>query len=570
MDEEGTMVGVVIRNYLLTRLLGRGMGGVVYLGKHTQTNQEFAVKFLSGEFIVKKELIDRFMNEASACAALQHENIIRVYEAGQENGEYFMVMEYVKGVDLSHFLKVQEKVKEAQLLPWLKQTSRALGYAHSKGIIHRDLKPENIMLTQEGVVKITDLGLSKNLEGPISFSMTISGTTIGTPYYISPEQVRDSKHVDLRTDIYSLGATFYHLATGDPPFHGSSATEVMSKHMNEQLVNPQRKNIALSDGFSDLIMKMMEKEPSQRFRSMEEAVQAIERLEKGEPVLPQKVKLKQTEIPDSKVEENLPKKGPFFWPLHHRWSVVVILGILLCALLWTFTLKPTEQTQAIIQKPAISEVQTTPLHTIEKPSFKDKPSTLPSTAQPSRAAEQEIDVLERGNSSLQRSGEDIFSLGGPLNWVDIFDVLAIFFGIFVARQMGCLWGFVRAAAFWGMALAVCYWFGDFAGWLQKQLAIPKNISLPFAFILLSAIGIFFVWALTNHLHGYEKETWVAKLNRTIAILPGIILGVAFATWFLALLAVAAPASFPVGGSWLGSRVIKSFPAVEQASNSVLK
>ena len=175
------MIGVVVRGYLISRLLGRGVGGIVYLGRHTQTSQEVAIKFLSGEFGTKKDSVDRFTNEAAACAALQHENIVRVYEAGQENGMYFMVMEYVDGTDMGHFLKVQEKVSETKLLPWLKQAARALSYAHSKGIIHRDLKPENIMLTQEGVVKVTDLGLSKNLEGGANFSMTISGTTIGTP-----------------------------------------------------------------------------------------------------------------------------------------------------------------------------------------------------------------------------------------------------------------------------------------------------------------------------------------------------------------------------------------------------
>jgi len=580
-EEKDPLVGMQFREYVLARLLGQGAMGSVYLGRNQQTSRQVAIKFLSGEYASKNEFVNRFMNEGAACALLDHENIIRVFEAGQEDGTHFMVMEYVDGVDLAHFLKVQDKVKEAQALPWIKQTARALSYAHSQGIVHRDLKPENIMLTKDGKIKVADLGLSKNLEANESFSMTMSGTVIGTPYYISPEQARDAKRVDARTDIYSLGATFYHLVTGSVPFQGNSAAEVMAKHMDEQLTDPRRKNAALGDGFGDLITQMMQKDPARRFQSMDELIQAIERLEKGQPVIFQKVKLRKMEAPDSHTTEKP----------HWKSLVVAVGGAVLLALLVVLALTPKQKLPqketTTTQKPGASRPETASTPSSPTPPVgEEKPAPAPQQQPtPEKVATAQPTVppvpLEAptANQSPGQAEEDTIQLAGStdspsiqtvpisINWVDCFGVVAFLVGIPIARQIGWFWGSIRAVAIWVAVIMVCRWFAEFGIWIHFRFALPDRMATNTAFLILSAVLMMPAWVLTHRLLGHQKETWQRKMDRAIAIVPGMILGVAFATWFMSLVAVLAPASFPVEGSWMGNRVFHSFPVVEQMSKA---
>ncbi len=573
-EEKDPLVGMQFREYVLAKLLGQGAMGSVYLGHNQQTSRQVAIKFLSAEYASKNEFVNRFMNEGAACALLDHENIIRVFESGQEDGTHFMVMEYVDGVNLAHFLRVQDKVKEAQILPWIKQTAHALSYAHSRRIVHRDLKPENIMLTKDGKIKVADLGLSKNLEANENFSMTMSGTVIGTPYYISPEQARDAKRVDARTDIYSLGATFYHLVTGSVPFHGISAAEVMAKHMNEQLIDPRRKNAALGDGFSDLITQMMQKDPARRFQSMDELIQAIERLEKGQPVIFQKVKLRKTEAPDSHTTEKP----------HWKSLVVAVGGAVLLALLVVLVLtskqKLPQKETTTTQKPVASRPETpSALSSPTPPVGEEKPvpapqqqptpekvatasPTVPPASQPPRQAEEDIIQLVESTDS-----PSIRTVPISVNWVDCFGVVAFLVGIPIARQIGWFWGSIRAVAIWVAVIMVCRWFVEFGIWIHFRFALPDRMATNTAFLILSVVLMMPAWILTHRLLGHQKETWQRKMDRAIAIVPGMILGVAFATWFMALVAVLAPTSFPVEGSWMGNRVFHSFPAVEQMSKA---
>ncbi|MBI4027356.1 MAG: protein kinase [Verrucomicrobia bacterium] len=596
-EEQDPLVGTTIRDYVLVRILGKGAMGMVYLVRRTQTNQEFAIKFLSGELTAKKEFITRFVNEAASCAALDHENIIRVFEAGQDDGMYFMVMEFVDGVDLAHFLDVQDKVKEAQSLPWLKQTAHALQYAHSRGIVHRDIKPENIMLTHDGKVKIADLGLSKNLVADKDFSMTMSGTVIGTPYYISPEQARDAKRVDARSDMYSLGATFYHLLTGVPPFQGNSAAEVMAKHMNESLVSPQRKNVALSDGVSDLIMKMMEKDPAKRFQSMDELAKAVGRLERGEPVIEHKVRLRRTET----AETAPPPERSTASALQSHWLIAAGAAALLVALfLWMVSRNPaapkattnlpgsnpSELTHNAKSPPAHGNTdveppagnnplpQTTPEGSAQTNKSPDQtgvasttsPPPGSTTSNPVEPAPDDGSMVVKGTSSPmpQLEKPDAF------NWLDLFGILAVLIGVGAARQIGWIWGTFRAAAVWVAVVLICVFLGDAAGWLRDSLSIPEGGAWPAAFCVLSVGLILPAWMATHRLRGHEKETWKVRLNRTIAIAPGLVLGAAFATWMMSLLAVTCPPSIPITGSWIGSRIVHYFPAIAQAVEQAAK
>lgn len=541
-EEQDPFVGSVVRDYVLVRLLGRGAMASVYLGQHQQTEQKVAVKLLASEFAVKNEFIQRFIHEASACAALKHENIIHVYETGQENGTYFMIMEYVEGFNLAHFLEVQDKIKESQALPWIKQAAQALGYAHSHGIVHRDLKPDNIMLTYQHVVKIADLGLSKKLEADENYSMTMSGTVIGTPYYISPEQARDAKHVDARTDIYSLGATFYHLLTGYPPFEGSSAADVMSKHMSEVLISPQRRSKTLSDGFSDLILKMMEKDPAKRFENMKELILAIERLERGEAVILQKVKLR-TEPSKSKASVQH-KKSPFL-----RWSTVLISLAVLLIVIAIFGMKqrsfppkkeqpsiPIETTTALNPKNDVILAEATPLKSSDDSIVKVTGTEAPKTFQ--------------------------FQFPSAYNWIDTFCILFLLIGALLAREVGWLWSSVRAVALWGAVIIVCLWFKELASLFHQMLAIPTDASYVMGYLGMSAVTVAPAWILTNRLFGHKKENWRIKLDRFISIFPGFVIGAALATWLVAFSLIVG-AALPLKTSWIGSKILDSFPAVRE-------
>jgi serine/threonine protein kinase len=573
------LIGTSIKDYVLVQVLGRGAMGMVYLARHPETGQQAAVKFLSGEFTTQPEFVNRFINEAAAAAALQHENIIHVYEAGQDDGTHFMIMEYVDGVDLGHYLETQEKVKESQVLPWLKQSALGLGYAHSCGIIHRDLKPANIMLTRAGLVKIADLGLLKNLDSDPDFSLTMSGTVIGTPYYISPEQARDAKHVDPRTDIYSLGATFYHLTTGRPPFQGNSAAEIMAKHMSEPVMNPQRKNVALSDGFSDMLVKMLEKDPDRRFQSMDEIIQAVERLEKGEKVIERKVRLKDSQI----IHAGTPMESDWQEKIKPIGIGVVVLALLLAVGFFWMKSKKNAPTAAA-----------NPVHTVE-PAPVPPPAPKPPPVQPAppppkpqmdvqQVLETEQALIDKNTQNPKptptktTNNDDMEEMSivsstpastpkesSGINWVDLMGAVVFLLGIPAARMVGAMWGFIRAVAFAVAVYVIFSVFPSVGSWFQHNLAVEEGTGMRAAFVTLSLVLLLLAWVLTHRLRGHQKETWQSQLDRNIAILPGALMGAVFAVWFLSFIIMMSAGSFPMNGSWIGSRILKNFPAIEHVS-----
>ncbi len=192
-----------------------------------------------------------------------------------------MVMEFVDGKDLALTLKSIKVFEELKAIDLVRQAASALAYAHKEGVVHRDVKPGNLILNSEEQIKVGDLGLAKLLGGQDA-SMTAAGDVMGTPFYISPEQVRDSKGVDSRTDIYSLGATLYHLVTGRIPFSGNSAAEIMSKHLTEYFPSPKLVRPNLNDSLCNVLSRMMAKEPDERFQTMEEVDKALEQVQSGQ------------------------------------------------------------------------------------------------------------------------------------------------------------------------------------------------------------------------------------------------------------------------------------------------
>ena len=252
--------------YRLMKKLGEGGMGAVYLALDTASQKHVAVKVLPRNLGTNPELVTRFRRESEAAKALQHPNIIGAFAAGEDLGYHYYAMEYCEGQPLDVILAAEKRLPVERAVDIVLQAAQGLKYAHDQGIIHRDIKPSNIIVAQDGLVKVLDLGLSKNLEeGGVSFK-TVTGAVLGTPHYISPEQAQGEKIVDGRSDIYSLGATLYQLLTGQVPFDGATALEILSKHVNTVLPNPQDLREEIPDAAVGVLQRMMAKKPDDRYR----------------------------------------------------------------------------------------------------------------------------------------------------------------------------------------------------------------------------------------------------------------------------------------------------------------
>src|SRR5262249_53848635 len=226
----------VMGRYEILQRIGAGGMGAVYKAVHLDLGREVAIKVMPPEMAAKPENIGRFRREAQLAAKLRHENIVTLYEVGESNGMHFLAMEYVEGTDLHNYIQQKGHLEPEEARKIAIQATKALALAHRHGIIHRDIKPSNFLMTvQDGryIVKLTDFGLARIAEDQ-DFNLTRSGTTIGTVDYISPEQARNSRAADIRSDIYSLGCTVYHMLTGRPPFFEGDLTERLLKHVEAE------------------------------------------------------------------------------------------------------------------------------------------------------------------------------------------------------------------------------------------------------------------------------------------------------------------------------------------------
>jgi len=278
--------------YTLLRKLGEGGMGAVYLAED-KSKQKFAIKVLSQRLGEDPEFLRRFQREARAAMKLKHENIVSAIALGEELKTYFYVMEYCEGQPLDKLLKHERSFECNLALRMIIQIARGLKHAHDNNIIHRDIKPANIFISdnpeatlgnngEPGVARILDLGLAKNISDAEQSFKTATGVIMGTPHYISPEQANSDKAIDGRTDIYSLGATFYHLVTGETPFQADSSPMIILKHLTAQLPSPQDLNPDIPDGIARVIQIMMAKRPEDRYADCGELLADLERVQRGE------------------------------------------------------------------------------------------------------------------------------------------------------------------------------------------------------------------------------------------------------------------------------------------------
>ena len=257
------LTGLTLGEFHLLRRLGKGGMAEVWLAEQTSLRRQVAVKILRPDFVADASYVKRFKHEATAAGSLNHPNIVQVYMVGEENGIHFIAQEYVQGRNLKEFITKKGPLEVPIALHILKQVAAALQVAATSGIVHRDIKPENVLLTKKGEAKVADFGLAQlSLQGE-KVALTQVGVTMGTPLYMSPEQV-NGKTLDARSDIYSMGVMAWHMLAGRPPFTGDTALAVAVKHLNE--APPALKEIRpdVPPGVVALIERMMSKKKEDR------------------------------------------------------------------------------------------------------------------------------------------------------------------------------------------------------------------------------------------------------------------------------------------------------------------
>jgi serine/threonine-protein kinase len=260
--------------YRVLALLGSGGMGRVYRALDEALQREVAIKTLLPALAADADFVARFTREARAAALLNHPNITQIYATGQEGPIPFFAMELIRGRSIDSLCRASGAIEPARAAAYVRQAATGLRHAAQKGLIHRDVKPSNLMLTEDGVVKITDFGLAK-AAGSDS-GLTATGEILGSPGYISPEQAQ-GRPLDSRSDIYSLGATFYHLVTGRLPFQAPTAVAMILKHMNEPLRSPRAVNAGIPFPIAAVIQRMMAKNPGERFQDYDALIDALDR-----------------------------------------------------------------------------------------------------------------------------------------------------------------------------------------------------------------------------------------------------------------------------------------------------
>lgn len=271
----GKYRGFILGPYKVLEPIGKGGMGRIFLAEHTSLQRRVAIKVLQVEKAKNQELLQRFYREARAAAALDHPNIVKIFDVNQGAGTHFLVMEYVHGMTLQQIVTARGPIHYQKAIQYIIQTATGLKHAHEKGFIHRDIKPDNIILSTEGVIKILDMGLARSLdqEQDNVTKLMNPNAIYGSVDYISPEQSIGGA-VDARSDLYSLGATLFALITGVAPFSGTSA-QVLVSHQLTEVPNLARFRASVPPQLNAIVAKMMAKQPNKRYRSASEVIDAL-------------------------------------------------------------------------------------------------------------------------------------------------------------------------------------------------------------------------------------------------------------------------------------------------------
>jgi serine/threonine-protein kinase len=328
-----------IPGYEVQGKLGAGAMAAVFKAKQLSLDRHVAIKVLPRKFSKNDQFIERFYAEGRAAAQLNHPNIVQAFDVGQAGEFHYFVMEYVEGKTVHDNIVENKRFSEQEALDIIINTADALAHAHDKGLIHRDVKPKNIILTPAGVAKLADLGLARAIDDKEA-ALAEAGKAYGTPYYISPEQIRGEVNIGPQADIYSLGATLYHMVTGNVPFNGKNPTEVMQKHLKAPLIPPDHVNPKLSAGISEVIEMMMAKSRRQRYKQCRDLLIDLRAVKKGDPPpiahkeataidLAEAVQATQ-EQDVALAEDKTRQPSPFDFPLVQGMIVALVVLTVLC------------------------------------------------------------------------------------------------------------------------------------------------------------------------------------------------------------------------------------------------
>jgi serine/threonine protein kinase/Flp pilus assembly protein TadD len=312
---------IFARRYEVIEELGKGGMGRVYKAFDKKIKEKVALKLLRPEISSDEETVERFSNELKYARKIIHKNVCRMFDLGEEEGTHYITMEYVSGEDLKSMIRMMGRLSPGQAVSIIRQVCEGLVEAHKLGVVHRDLKPQNIMIDREGNARIMDFGIARSLKAK---GITDGGIIIGTPEYMSPEQV-EGKEIDQRADVYALGVILYEMLIGKVPFEGDTPLSIAVKHKTEMPQDPRKLNAQVPLDLSQLILKCLEKDKKNRPQSAEEVLSQISKIEQEVPA----------------AERALPQRKPFTSreikeTIGRRWRLIAALLLVAIAAGLTF------------------------------------------------------------------------------------------------------------------------------------------------------------------------------------------------------------------------------------------
>jgi eukaryotic-like serine/threonine-protein kinase len=339
--------------YKLLEVIGDGGMAIVYRAKDLILDRDVAVKVLRSEFNKDEDFIRRFKREAESATSLDHPNIVSIYDVGEDEEIYFIVMEYVQGKTLKQYIKEHGKISVEESLHIMKQIVSGMAVAHDHGIIHRDIKPHNILITENGTAKLTDFGIALAIT---SATITHTNSILGSVHYFSPEQARGGI-ANAKSDIYSFGAVLYEMVTGRVPFVGDSPVSVALKHLQENVIEPRRLNPEIPQSVENIILKSLAKNPLRRYDNAQELLRDMNTALDPDRMYEQKWNEDSDEDektkyippvvppPDIKEKSNVPEEGknPEKPKKKRKWWLIILIALLLAggATIATFTILPS-------------------------------------------------------------------------------------------------------------------------------------------------------------------------------------------------------------------------------------
>lgn len=350
-----------IPGYKIQDKLGAGAMATVYKAKQISLDRTVAIKILPRKFMNNPQFVERFYYEGRAAAKLNHANIVGALDVGKAGDYHYFVMEFVDGHTVYDDIEKFKKYREKDAIKIVLQIAKALDHAAKAGFIHRDVKPKNIMITKTGEAKLADMGLARAVSDAAAAEAE-AGKAYGTPYYISPEQIRGELDVDSRADIYGLGATLYHMVTGRVPFEGPNPSAVMHKHLKEQLLPADRLNPALTAGICEIIEVSMAKDRKDRYQNTADLIEDLEAvLNDGAPIHARKkfdlgslakmetaahieepMELDPRRVSALEASQPMPMSAnPLFWVALTGWAATILLLIVLLVVMMSGSSTPT-------------------------------------------------------------------------------------------------------------------------------------------------------------------------------------------------------------------------------------